>query len=103
VLRLIPLVALVVACAPIPIPIPLTPPNLTPAEDHALRSTFSAATSSNSSVSIPDRPCSEHFARSAPGEQCKPLPCGGQCREDQRCDEAAIVPRCVEKIGLNSQ
>jgi hypothetical protein len=72
-------------------------PNLTPTEDQALRTTLSAATSSSSSVSIPPRPCPEHQARSAPGEKCKPIPCGGQCRGDQRCDETALVPRCVEK------
>jgi hypothetical protein len=82
------------ACAPIPLLI--TPPNLTPTQDRALRSTLSAATSTGSSVSIPDRPCPEHSARSEPGAKCKPIPCGGQCRQDQRCDEAAIVPRCVE-------
>jgi len=96
VLRLLSLVAALGACAPVSL-IPITPPNLTPTEDRALRSTLSAATSTNSSVSIPPRPCPEHYARSAPGEKCKPIPCGGQCRGDQRCDEAAIVPRCVEK------
>jgi len=107
VLRLLPLVAALGACAPIPIPISVTPPNLTPTQDQALRSTLSAAASTNSSVSIPTRPCPEHSARSGPGEKCQPIPCGGQCREDQRCDEAALVPRCVEKspemAGPNSQ
>jgi len=93
VLRLLPLVAALGACAPLPIQLP----NLTPTEDHALRSTLSAASSTNSSIGIPPRPCPEHYARSAPGEKCKPIPCGGQCREDQRCDEAAVLPRCVEK------
>lgn len=95
-LRLLPLVAALGACVPLPL-IPITTPTLTPTEDQAVRSTLSAATSSNSSVSIPPRPCPEHSARSAPGEKCKPIPCGGQCRDDQRCDEAALVPRCVEK------
>ncbi|HYV49073.1 MAG TPA: hypothetical protein VFA20_29640 [Myxococcaceae bacterium] len=94
-LRLLPLAVALGACAPIPIPI--TPPNLTATQDRAIRSTLSAASSTASSVSIPARPCPEHYARSEPGEQCKPIPCGGQCREDQRCDETAIVPRCVEK------
>lgn len=103
-LRLLPLVAALGACIPL---IPITPPNLTPTEDRALRSTLSAATSSNASIGIPARPCPEHQARSGPGEKCQPIPCGGQCRGDQACDEAALVPRCVEKndviAGPNSQ
>jgi hypothetical protein len=106
VLRLLPLLAALVSCAPIPLVLP-PPPSLTPAEDRALRSTLSAATSTNTSTSIPDRLCPEHQARAAPGEKCRDLPCGGQCRSDQACDEAAIVPRCVAKpdviAGPNSR
>ncbi|HEY8207266.1 MAG TPA: hypothetical protein VIG99_07285 [Myxococcaceae bacterium] len=87
----------------VPIPLPFTPPNLTPTEDRALRSTLSAASSTGSSIGIPDRLCPEHQARAAPGEKCKPIPCGGQCRADQRCDEALIVPRCVEKAEQIAQ
>jgi hypothetical protein len=78
------------------VPLPFAPPALTPTEDRAVRSTLAAATSTGSSISIPARPCPEHYARPEPGEQCKPIPCGGQCRGDQRCDEAALVPRCVD-------
>jgi hypothetical protein len=86
------------ACAQFPIPLPVvTPPNLTPSQDQAVRSTLAAATSPSSSVGIPPRPCPEHSARSGPGEKCQPLPCGGQCQEHQRCDETAIVPRCVSR------
>lgn len=80
------------ACVPIP-----GVPQLTPTQDAAVRTTLAAATNPRSSVGIPPRPCPEHTARSEPGGKCKPLPCGGQCREGQRCDEAALVPRCVPR------
>ena len=88
------------ACPP-PQPILILPviplPALTPAEEKAVRSTLSAATSSESSISIPARPCPEHTARAESRGQCLPVPCGGQCRQDQRCDEIALVPRCVAR------
>jgi len=81
------------ACPPAVI-VPVLPA-LTPAQDNAVRSTLAAAASPNSSIGIPPRPCPEHTARTDPDGKCRPLPCGGQCREGQRCDETAIVPRCV--------
>lgn len=83
------------ACPP-PIILPVLP-TLTPTEDRAIRSTLAAASSTSSSIGIPPRPCPEHTARAEPGGKCKPIPCGGQCRTDQRCDELAIVPRCVAR------
>jgi len=93
--------ALVASACPPPIVLPVLP-TLTPAEDRAVRSTLAAASSTNSSISIPPRPCPEHTARSEPGAKCKPIPCGGQCRADQRCDELAIVPRCVARDPIET-
>ncbi|HVE85680.1 MAG TPA: hypothetical protein VND93_22655 [Myxococcales bacterium] len=72
-------------------------PALSANQDAAVRSTLAAASSPSSSISIPDRPCPAHTGRAEPGGQCRPLPCGGQCHQGQRCDETAIVPRCVSR------
>ena len=83
------------ACvAPVVLPVL---PALSPAQDQAVRSTLAAASSSGSSIGIPPRLCPEHTARAEPDGKCQPIPCGGQCRGDQRCDELAIVPRCVAR------
>jgi hypothetical protein len=80
-------------CVPVASPLP------SPAAERAALTTLGAAGSTVSKplVKPPPRPCKEHHARPEPDAPCQPIPCGGRCAPDQRCDEAALVPTCVPR------
>jgi hypothetical protein len=34
---------------------------------------------------------------------CEPLPCGGVCRDDEQCNELALVPYCMVVSTLDAE
>lgn len=34
---------------------------------------------------------------------CDPLPCRGECKENERCDESGFIPRCVPALEIDLQ
>lgn len=74
-------------------------PMLTPTTERAVTTTLGAAGTIATSplVKPPPRPCKEHHARPTPDSKCEPIPCGGRCGPDQRCDEIALVPTCIPR------
>ena len=34
---------------------------------------------------------------------CDTLPCHGECKKSERCDETGLVPRCVPDVGVDLQ
>jgi hypothetical protein len=45
-------------------------------------------------------PCTPGHACNPKTGYCEAIPCGGNCRSDERCDERSLVPHCVSSTEL---